>query len=102
MQETLKNTIHLSLLKRIVIFVTTANRPNKIDPERDYQILIQFIKYMEVRKSLVFREYKKCSCEIGFLVPTIDPSYLQCTYCDQKKVIVGFQESLKFDDNVEL
>jgi hypothetical protein len=55
-----------------------------------------------VRKSMVFTEYKKCSCEIGFLVPTIDPSYLQCTYCDQKKVIVGFQESLKFDDNVEL
>ena len=51
---------------------------------------------------MVFTEYKKCSCEIGFLVPTVDPSYLQCTYCNQKKAVVGFQESLKFDDNVEL
>jgi hypothetical protein len=31
----LKDTIHLSLMKRIVNFVTTANRPNIIDPERD-------------------------------------------------------------------
>jgi len=50
---------------------------------------------------MVFTEYKKCSCEIGFLVPTVDPSYLQCTYCNQKKVVVGFQESLKFDDSVD-
>lgn len=50
---------------------------------------------------MVFTEYKKCSCEIGFLVPTVDPSYLQCTYCNQKKAVVGFQESLKFDVSVD-
>jgi hypothetical protein len=57
MQETLKDTIHLSLLKRIVIFVTTVNRPNKIDPvsetinkgpelERFYNELLDFRKLM--------------------------------------------------------
>jgi|RhiMetdeSRZDD1v2_1073273.scaffolds.fasta_scaffold10798_9 hypothetical protein len=52
-------------------------------------------------KSLVFTEYEKCHCGIGYLLPTTDPSYLQCPYCHRRKIVNGFQECLKFDDSYD-
>jgi len=46
-----RQIVHTVDVEGYYSFITSENRPNKIDPERDYQILIQFIKYMEVRKS---------------------------------------------------
>ena len=46
---------------------------------------------------MVFTEFERCECKIGFLVPTSERGQVKCSYCSQTKIVIGTQELLKFD-----
>jgi len=48
---------------------------------------------------MVFTEFERCDCGIGYLMRNSEPNYLQCTYCNKRKLITGSQLSLQFPDS---